>query len=158
MPTSESEKELVTKKLLDKAVPTWLSYIRLYNLCISVLDSQLVTIGYTVAQYEALTHLYRDPGISQKQLAARCFVAKSGMSMLLKKMEEDRWIARTAHSTDARSKLLELTPLGQKQVKQMLIVQAKVVGAMAMPLSTKEMDQFAQIIKRISASLELIKN
>lgn len=155
---SEFGKNLSAKKRMDKAVPTWLSFIQLYNLCNVVLDSQLAHIGYTVAQYEALTHLYRDPGITQKELAARCFVAKSGMSMLLKKLEEDQWITRTTNTTDARRKQLKLTTLGQKQVKQMLVVQAKVVGAMALPLGDKEMDQFGLIIKRISTSLEQIKN
>ena len=145
-------------ELTRNALPTWLSFIHLYNLCISVLESQLAAIGYTVSQYEALTHLYRDPGITQKELASRCFVAKSGMSMLLKKMEEDSWVVRTADSNDARSKHLTLTSLGQKQVKKMLIVQTHVVNAMATPLTDKEIDVFKDTIKRIIESLKQIKN
>lgn len=120
-----------------------------------MLSVKLADIGLSTAQYEVLSCLQRAPGITQQELAERCFVAKSGISMLLKRMEQDRWVRRTADKADARVKRLNLTGRGFEQARRALQIQSEVVAAMASSLSRDELIAVDGIMRRIS--LDLLK-
>ena len=102
---------------------SWLAVVRAYNLCDAVMTARLAALGVRVAEHEVLANLATAPGITQQALAARCFVAKSGVSMLLSQMEARGWVRREADAADARVKRLQLTPAGQTMAAQTLQVQ-----------------------------------
>ena len=139
------------------ALRAWLAVVRAYNQCDTVLASKLGAIGYTTAQYEVLSRLHRDPAQTQQELAQRCFVAKSGISMLIKRMEEGGWVLRSADALDARVKRLTLTEEGQRQAERMLQVQHEVVSAMASPLTSEELQQLTEMMSKVNSSLLSIK-
>ena len=139
------------------ALRAWLAVVRAYNQCDTVLASKLGAIGYTTAQYEVVSRLHRDPGQTQQELAQRCFVAKSGISMLIKRMEEGGWVLRSADEQDARIKRLTLTDEGQRQSERMLIVQQEALSVMAEPLTSAELLQLTEMMGRVNNSLLLIK-
>ena len=139
------------------ALRAWLAVVRAYNQCDTVLASKLGAIGYTTAQYEVVSRLHRDPGQTQQELAQRCFVAKSGISMLIKRMEEGGWVLRSADALDARVKRLTLTEEGQRQAERMLQVQHEVVSAMASPLTSEELQQLTEMMSKVNSSLLSIK-
>jgi DNA-binding MarR family transcriptional regulator len=45
-------------------------------------------LSLRVTEHEVLANLALMPGMTQQALATRCFVAKSGISMLLTRLEE----------------------------------------------------------------------
>ena len=139
------------------ALRAWLAVVRAYNQCDTLLASKLGAIGYTTAQSEVVTRLHSDPGQTQQELARRCFVAKSGISMLLKRMEQEGWVTRGPDTSDARVKRLALTALGLEQVKRMLQVQKTAVAAMAQALTDVELVQLTDSMQRVSKSLLLLK-
>ena len=139
------------------ALRAWLAVVRAYNLCDTVLANKLSAIGYSTAQYEVITRLHRDPGQTQQELAQRCFVAKSGISMLIKRMEEGGWVLRSADAQDARVKRLTLTDEGQRQAECMLVVQQEALSVMAAPLTSAELLQLTEMMGRVNHSLLSIR-
>jgi DNA-binding MarR family transcriptional regulator len=142
----------------DEVLPlrAWLSVVRAYNQCGVTLGTKLSKLGYTIAQYEVLTHLERHPRMTQQELAERCYVAKSGMSMLLKSMEQDRWVKRSADAQDARIKRLTLTALGMQHARKTREVQRVVVGAMAAELGEKDLVRTLDIMQRVTTALQAL--
>lgn len=136
------------------ATQSWLSVARAYNLCDAVLTQRLAALGLRVGEHEVLLNLLRTPGLTQQQLAQRCFVAKSGVSMLVTRMEQADLMLREADPLDARSKRLALTPQGQVLAKQAQAVQAEVVAAMVQHSSPQELATIAAAMQRVSATLE----
>ena len=67
----------------NTATLAWLSVVRVYNLCDAAMATRLAPLGLRVGEHEVLANLLRAPGITQQELAKRCFVAKSGISMML---------------------------------------------------------------------------
>ena len=135
------------------ALRAWLAVVRAYNQCDAVLAQKLGAIGYTTAEYEVITRLHRDPGQTQQELAQRCFVAKSGISMLIKRMEEAGWVLRSADAQDARVKRLTLSDEGQRQAERMLQVQQEALSVMAAPLTPLELRQIAEMMDKVNSSL-----
>jgi DNA-binding MarR family transcriptional regulator len=136
-----------------RVLKSWLSVVRTYHQCTNTLAGILAQYDLTVPQYEVLTHLQRHPGMTQKELAGRCFAAKSGISMLLKKMETERWVKRITDEHDSRAKRLHLTALGQAQAKRSLSVQMQVVNVMGEHLTNHEIAVLTDLMQRLEQPL-----
>ncbi len=135
----------------------WLAVVRAYNLCDSVMAVRLGALGLNVGEHEVLANLATTPGITQQELAIRCFVAKSGVSMLVTRMADQGLVAREGDATDARVKRLFLSASGEALAKKTLRIQAEVVGAMASAVSDGELDQVADVMQRVSLQLESLR-
>ncbi|WP_298833576.1 MarR family transcriptional regulator [uncultured Piscinibacter sp.] len=135
----------------------WLAVVRAYNLCDAVMTARLAALGVRITEHEVLANLASAPGITQQTLAARCFVAKSGVSMLLTQMESRGWVRREADSADARVRRLHLTPAGLALAGQTLQVQSEVVAAMVAGATDAELEQVTASMQRVSQRLEALR-
>jgi DNA-binding MarR family transcriptional regulator len=138
------------------AVQSWMTVVRAYNLCDAVLGQQLAALDLPLPEHEVLANLLRQPGITQQQLAQRCFVAKSGVSMLVGRMESAGQLRREADSVDARLKRLFLTAKGQHRAEQAQRVQNAVVLAMVGQISDTDLATVAQAMQSASTALEAL--
>ncbi len=144
--------------LQGKALAThsWLSVVRAYNLCGAVMTQRLASIDLKVGEHEVLVNLLRAPGLTQQQLAERCFVAKSGVSMLVTRMEQDGWVERQIDHVDARVRLLVLTDTGRALAEQAQAIQDDVVAAMASQCSAQELQVIGDAMQRVGVTLEAL--
>lgn len=136
---------------------TWLAVVRAYNLCDAVMSERLAALGVRIGEHEVLVNVATAPGLTQQELAARCFVAKSGVSMLLAQMESQRLVVRETDAADARAKRLFLSAKGEALARRCLEVQSEVVRAMAAPVSAAELATVADVMRRVSAQLEQLR-
>jgi DNA-binding MarR family transcriptional regulator len=74
----------------------------------------LKPIGLTVAQYVALSELDRQPGITAATLARTCLVTPQAMMVVLKTMEEQGLVSRSAHARHANVLELHMTVVGRE--------------------------------------------
>ena len=137
---------------------SWLAVVRAYNLCEAVMTARLAELGLRVGEHEVLATLATVPGITQQQLAARCFVAKSGVSMLLTQMEGKALVMREADAADARIRRLFLTSAGQALAAKSLKVQFEVVSAMVEGATEAELAAVATVMQRASLRLEALRD
>ncbi|MEM7570162.1 MAG: MarR family transcriptional regulator [Pseudomonadota bacterium] len=94
--------------------------------------------------YSTLALLLRNPGISQKQLAAAIRRDKSTLVPFLNKMEADGWVVRKRSQSDGRAHELYLTSKGEEVVQS---AEAK-VKTLEATLSTKMgEDDFAKLLQ-----------
>ncbi|HEY0821336.1 MAG TPA: MarR family transcriptional regulator [Rhizobacter sp.] len=112
------------------ALGTWLAVVNAYHLCERLMSHRLAALGVKTAEHEILANLLRDPGLTQRTLAERCFTAKSHASALLDAMEERGWVRREPNPVDARSKQLFLTRAGERLAARTAAVQAEVIAGM----------------------------
>ncbi|OYU43273.1 MAG: hypothetical protein CFE44_19330 [Burkholderiales bacterium PBB4] len=136
------------------AAKAWFSVVRAYNLCDVMLSTRLSALGLRVGEHEVLVHLNLTPGMTQQALAQRCFVAKSGISMLISRMESQALLRREADTQDGRIKRLYLSPAGEALAAQSMAIQDEIVGTMMAPLSTAELAAMTELSERVSAQLE----
>lgn len=156
MPAAKSAKPRKTDKAPSSPHGTaaWLAVVRAYNLCDAVMTARLAAIGLRVGEHEVLATIATTPGITQQALAARCFVAKSGVSMLLTQMEARGWVRRDSDGADARVRRLTLTDDGMAMAQKCLAVQAEMVTAMVAPATRDELDMVADVMGRVATTLE----
>ena len=136
------------------ATEAWLSVVQTYNQCSAALTRALAPLGLSVLQHEMLMNLKRTPGMSQQQLAERCFSAKSGISMQVAAFEKDGVIERRVDPNDARARLLDLTSKGADLAGRALAVQTGIVDAMTSGYDRDELADLKRRMDEISAILK----
>ena len=137
-----------------EAVRSWLSVVKAYNQCDTLLARGLAAIGLRNPEYEILANLLREPGLSQQALADRCFTAKSHISALLTSMQERGWLRRENHPLDARAKSLFLESDGQAMAERGKRIQAETLKVMAGAISPEQLRQVHEAMLSISAALD----
>ena len=135
----------------------WLAVVRAYNLCDAVLAERLAALGLRVVEHEVLVNLLRAPGLTQQDLAQRCFVAKSGVSMLVGQMEKQGRVTRQSDPVDARVKRLLLTPEGEALARQALAVQSEVVQAMVGAVPEADLVRMTELMQGVAGRLEALR-
>jgi len=160
MPTAKTAKPRKSGRAPSSPHGTlaWLAVVRAYNLCDAVMTARLAAIGLRVGEHEVLATIATTPGITQQALAARCFVAKSGVSMLLTQMQAKGWVRRDSDGADARVRRLTLTEDGMAMAQKCLAVQAELVTAMVAPATDGELETVADTMNRVSVVLEALRS
>jgi DNA-binding MarR family transcriptional regulator len=131
----------------------WLSVVRAYNLCDAELSQRLAGLGLRTVEHEILANIHRQPGITQQDLSERCFVAKSGVSMTLGRMETNGWLRRDSDPGDGRIKRLSLSAAGVALAERALAIQAEIIATMMAPLSDAELAQVRETSEQIARQL-----
>lgn len=147
-PTSETYEDIITP-----ATGTWIAVVRLYNECTATLTHLLAPLGVSLLQHEILMNLFRTPGLTQQQLAERCFSAKSGISMLVARFEKEGIVQRTPAPKDQRALSLSLTDAGKSLAVQVVHVQNNVVTEMAKAYSADDLLIVKDLMERSSVLL-----
>ena len=154
---------MATKKLEQSlrqaaAGKAWLSVVHAYNLCDTAIAARLAPLGLRVGEHEVLANLLLAPGITQQELAKRCFVAKSGISMLITRMEAQDLLRREPDARDGRIKRLSLTAAGSALATQTLAIQNEIIGVMTAPLSDTELAGLNALSERVVTQLQALSD
>lgn len=79
-------------------------------------------LGLTRAQWILISHLARQPGASQSELAESLQQEKITISRQAARLEKSGWIERTDHTADRRAYRLRLTPKAEGIMTRLIAV------------------------------------
>lgn len=141
-----------------RAGEAWLAVVRAYNECAQTMAKQLEPLGLSLLEHEMLMNLRASPGLTQQALSERCFSAKSGISMLVARMEKAGLVRRMPSTTDRRARCLTLTAEGVALADRAAGVQARIAAHMADLYAPDElealhgrMDALSQLLREMRA-------
>ena len=70
-------------------------------------------IGLSIPQFDVISTLTEEEGVTQQELAARLYVTKGNVSGLIDRMAEAGLVERRATPGDRRARAIHLTPHGR---------------------------------------------
>lgn len=97
-----------------QSVLAWLHLVRVYNRIAHAEQDHLDEFDISPAQFDVLSHLAKDPGLSQQALADRLLVTKGNVCSLLDRMERAGYVERRTDPDDRRSNQLYITEHGKE--------------------------------------------
>jgi DNA-binding MarR family transcriptional regulator len=98
------------------------------------MDRVLAELGITTPQFSVLTMIAAYPGLSGADLARLTFLTPQTINVIVRNLERDGAIAKTAHATHGRILRLQATAKGQSLLKRCRTRVAEIEAEMTRPL------------------------
>ncbi|NGP89501.1 MarR family winged helix-turn-helix transcriptional regulator [Fodinibius halophilus] len=119
------------------------------------MDGALDTVGLTTPQYAALSILEEDEGLSNAELARRCFVTPQTMHKIVKGLEEKSYVRRQSDPTHGRKINTLLTSSGEEILQSGHEIVEDIETEMTQDLTKGEV---AQTVKHLSKCIESLES
>ncbi len=110
-------------------------------------------LGLTRSQWWVLTHLYRNDGVTQTELAEILEVEKPTLGRLLDRLEAKGWVRRQEHDADRRAKRVFLTEEVGPAMKAMRVAAAEMRREALAGLTSEQQSQFVDTLISVKANL-----
>ena len=126
------------------------------------MDDQLSHLGVTTAQFNVLSAVQQQPGISNASLARGAFVTAQSMLGIVANLEKMRLLRRTPHQTHGRIMQSELTQKGTEVLASAREAIDDVEKSMTVGFTAEEIGTLRSMLQRCaqnmhSASSRLLK-
>lgn len=118
------------------------------------MDKTLKENGLSTAQYAVLAHLRRSAGLSNAELARRCFVTAPTMIRIIQDLETLKFIERAKNSNNRNVIDVVLTRKGQKTLESCDAKVFAIQNQMVVDLTSKEVAQLASLLAQCAQNLE----
>ena len=112
------------------------------------MDKDLGALGLTTPQYAALSVLELEPGLSNADMARRCFVTPQTMHQILLSLGRAGLVERSAHPEHSRVQQTHLTARGRSLLDRAHDLVAAVEAKLASPLSKAEQTRLARALEK----------
>lgn len=116
-------------------------------------DRRMKALGLTRSQWWVLTHLYRNDGVTQSELAEILEIEKPTLGRLLDRLEANGWVQRKEHSEDRRAKRVFLTDEVAPAMNAMREAAAELRRDALAGLTTLQQSQFVDTLIAVKANL-----
>lgn len=126
----------------------WFRFLRLHQRGHAAMSQRLRRLGLSVAQFDVLSTLTENEGITQRDLAERLYVTKGNVSGLVDRLAEAGMVDRRAIPGDRRSYALHLTESGRSAARSGMEVQQLFVSETIGKLSEVDLELLDQAISR----------
>lgn len=133
------------------AVETMIKISKLHR---NMIDLRVKELGIHQTQHRILMHLARDAVLpSQKELADRLDITPAAVTVALRKIEQDGYVAR-ALGHDARYNELKITEKGRDLVNRTRELFSAADAAVFEGFSDEELDAYISCLKKIQANIQ----
>lgn len=121
-------------------------------------DRRIKELGLTRSQWWVLTHLFRNDGITQSELADWLEIERPTLGRLLDRLEANGWVNREADTQDRRAKRVFLTNEVSPALRAMRHIAAGVRTDALLGLDPDEQEAFVDTLLTIKANLSKLGN
>ena len=136
--------------LLDEVVRTWVHNERLHR---SLIDDRIHPHGANRTEHMTLMHLSHTPRCpSQRELAEHLHITPAAVTGILKKLESDGLITRTA-GQDTRFHEITLTEHGREVVVRSREIFREIDCSMLDGFSEEELHTYLSFLKRMEGNM-----
>lgn len=118
------------------------------------MDDRLADVNLTPPQYAALTALEQEEGLSNAELARRCFVTPQTMHSIVGRLEEADLLRRTPHPNHGRIQQLHLTDEGQARLDRGHEIVETIEERMTDGIGREEVEQAKRVLIKCTQALE----
>ncbi len=116
-------------------------------------DRRVRSLGLTRSQWWVLTHLYRQNGATQSELAEVLEVERPTLGRLLDRLESNGWVRRVPDMRDRRVKRLYLTDEVEPAMQELRQQAAELRADTTAGLTEQRQEEFVDTLLAIKANL-----
>lgn len=135
-----------------RAVRAWVRLARVYGRLVRALECQVKEHGITLAQFDVLTHVARQEGLTQQELAEQLLVTKGNISHLVDRLEHAGLVER--RPTRGRAYHLHPTPAGRDLLARIIPPHNALIVATLSSLADERLVALHESLRDLDLALE----
>lgn len=108
-------------------IRAWFRFLRLHRRVSAAIAAELKALGLSIPQFDVISTLSEQEGLTQQDLAQRLYVTKGNVSGLIDRLVEAGLVERRPIPGDRRSHALHLTPPGRDLARSGMAAQSAYV-------------------------------
>lgn len=116
-------------------------------------DRRVRELGLTRSQWWVMNHLYRNPGLTQSELAEILEVEKPSVGRLLDRLEAKGWIRREHDARDRRAWRVHLGEAAEPQMRALRKRAGELMGDALAGLSAADRERLVDLLLAVKANL-----
>jgi len=124
----------------------WFRFIRLHRRVAGAIAGELKALGLSIPQFDLLSTLTEQEGISQSELAERLYVTKGNVSGLVDRLVQAGLVERRAIAGDRRSYAMHLTPEGRRLAEAGIAAQRDFVASTLGKLGSDDLAELDRLV------------
>ena len=120
-------------------------------------DRRVRGLGLTRSQWWVLNHLYRNPGVTQSELAEILEIEKPTLGRLLDRLEGKGWVRREHDARDRRAWRVHLTQAAAPQMRALRKRAKELMRDALSGLSSAERERLIDTLLAVKANLQSLE-
>lgn len=116
-------------------------------------DRRVRSLGLTRSQWWVLNHLFRNPGLTQSELAELLEIEKPTLGRLLDRLEKKGWVRREHDARDRRAWRIYLAEAAEPQMRVLRKTATELMRDALSGLSAAERDRLIDALLAVKANL-----
>ena len=116
------------------------------------LAREIKPLGLAPGQFMVLLELWREDGLTQRDLVARLDVEQATLANTLARMERDGLVTRTPHPTDGRAQSIRLTARARRLEAPATASASKINDRLLRDLSESDRQHFLTAMRTVIAT------
>ena len=116
------------------------------------LAREIRPLGLVPGQFMVLLELWREDGLTQRDLVARLDVEQATLANTLARMERDGLVTRVPHPTDGRAQLIRITARARRLEEPATAAAGQVNGRLLAALSAGDRQGFVSAMQAVIAA------
>ena len=124
----------------------WFRFVRLHRRASGAIAAELRPLGLSIPQFDLLSTLTEQEGLSQQELAERLYVTKGNVSGLLDRMVDAGLVERRSTPDDRRSNALYLTSKGRDLAEKGMAAQKDYVNRTLGTLDPRDLADLERVV------------
>jgi DNA-binding MarR family transcriptional regulator len=124
----------------------WFRFMRLHQRMLMQMTARIRALGLSIPQFDLLSTLTEQEGISQSELAERLYVTKGNVSGLVDRLVQAGLVERRAIAGDRRSYAMHLTPEGRRLAEAGIAAQRDFVANTLGKLETDDLVELDRLV------------
>ncbi len=124
----------------------WFRFMRLHQRMLMQMTARIRTLGLSIPQFDLLSTLTEQEGISQSELAEKLYVTKGNVSGLVDRLVQAGLVERRAIVGDRRSYAMHLTPEGRRLAEAGIAAQRDFVASTLGKLKPDDLAELDRLV------------
>ena len=116
-------------------------------------DRRVRGLGLTRSQWWVMNHLFRNPGLSQSELAEILEVEKPSVGRLLDRLEAKGWVRREHDARDRRAWRVYLADAAEPQMRSLRKRAGELMNDALAGLSAADRERLVDLLLAVKANL-----
>jgi len=138
----------------QRRLEAWVQLVCTHTRMLKLVEQTLATEGVTLPQFDVLSILRLQEGLTQQELAARLQSTKGNVCGLLDRLEKLKWVERRPDARDGRTNRLHLTTAGRSRVEELRPIHDRLILRLMKNLSSEAIDALQQSAIQLDAAAD----